>query len=139
MVAPEIGKRIFCCPCRNTDQVVLLLFATDTQKQTRTQSFGKYVTSRGFSSVRAAQIAIRNIILSRFIQLNGHFDLSFSIYELHNRKSDLEFRNQQDLVVAHIPHEDKIIPFQEETFNLEHFHRSFEELKLNSSLLPNFA
>lgn len=122
------------CMCRKTDGIVTVIMP---KINSHSPFLGRYLTARGFSSVRAAQIATNDYLFRRYCKLNGKFDIGIGIYQLRE-KLDPCLHNRSSLLFGRVPRVNSShhftlfdhLPCALKDF--KDFHRSMEELKSNT-------
>lgn len=117
------------CQCQSTDRVVAVIMP---KIESERAFLGRYLTARGFSTVRAARIAIYHYLWNRFLKLKTRFDVGIGVYPL---REYAEAKNYS-LLFSQVPCcSDHFVPYDNLPYfeqELKEFHRSVEENKLNA-------
>jgi hypothetical protein len=116
--------------CRKTDQVAAVI---RPKVDSVSNKLGRYLTARGFSSLKAALIAIHQYMYDRYSQLNKRFDIGIAVYPLSEKRETVK----ETLLTSRIPQSHTVsfclydtLPHAQQSFR--EFHRSLEEIKLNT-------
>lgn len=113
----EDDSNSISCACSVTDTVLGVVMS---KHRGDSSELGNYLTSRGFSSLRAAQIAARHFLWNRYNKMQGVFDVGVAIFDF-----------QGELLCAYVPHSNRF-SLKNTKSNLQDFHRSYEEFHKNS-------
>lgn len=127
---------ILPCSCRISDTVVAVIMPKISGDS---MFLGRYLTARGFSTLKAAEHAILHYLWNRFVRLGTRFDVGIAVFPLRMERFPSVMTScsssSSSLLLARIPRSPQFLPYEHLPENQKHFpdfHRSWEEEQCNS-------